>query len=290
MRSPRPTKTARGASSVLLAGHVTLDRTAVGVIPGGSAYYAARAYLGLGARVRVCTAAGSDFPLGALAGALVDVAPAERTTRFANTYAPDGERAQLVEAVAPPLTPERLPAEWRSPGLLHLAPVLAEVDLQAWRRAARARFCGVGVQGWVRAVAPGGAVVQPRWEVSAQDLCGVDAACVSEEDLCGQGDLLDRLAAAVPVVALTKGASGCEILARGRRARVGTFPTREVDPTGAGDVFAAAFFLALARGADPVAAAREGAAAASIVVEGLGGEALARIAEARARVARVPVL
>jgi len=276
--------------TVLLAGHVTLDRAALGMTPGGSAYYAARTYLGLGARVCVCTAAGSDFPRDALAGTLADVAPAERTTRFANTYSPDGERTQLVEATAPPLLPERLPAAWRAPDLLHLAPVLAEVDMQAWRRAALPRFCAVGVQGWVRAVAPGGVVEQPRWEVSPQDLEGIDAACVSEEDLRGQGDLLDRLAAAVPVVALTKGARGCELLVRGRRSCVGTFPTREVDPTGAGDVFSAAFFLALAEGADAVAAARLGAAAASIVVEGVGGETLARIPEARARAAEVPVL
>jgi 1D-myo-inositol 3-kinase len=274
--------------SVLLAGHVTLDRTALGTTPGGSVYYAARAYLGLGARVHVCTAAGRDFPLAALAGALADVAPAESTARFANTYSPGAGRTQIVEAVAPPLSPERLPAAWRGPDLLHLAPVLAEVDLQAWRRAAGARFCGVGVQGWVRAVAPGGTVEQPRWEVCPQDLQGVDAACVSEEDLRGQGDLLDRLAAAVPVVALTLGARGCEILVRGRVSHVGTFPTCEVDPTGAGDVFSAAFFLALAEGADAVAAARLGAAAASIVVEGLGGETLARIPEARVRFAKVP--
>ena len=62
-----------------------------------------------------------------------------------------------------------------------------------------------------------------------------------------------------------------------------------MDPTGAGDVFAAAMLLALARGDDPVSAARLGAAAASIVVEGRGGETLARVGEAWERVARVPV-
>ena len=48
--------------------------------------------------------------------------------------------------------------------------------------------------------------------------------------------------------------------------------------------------LALARGDDPVSAARLGAAAASIVVEGRGGETLARVGEAWERVARVPVV
>ena len=62
-----------------------------------------------------------------------------------------------------------------------------------------------------------------------------------------------------------------------------------MDPTGAGDVFAAAFLLALARGDDPVDAARLGAAAASIVVEGRGGDALPRLGETWARVAGVPI-
>ncbi len=278
------------APTVLLAGHVTLDRVGTGIVPGGSVYYAARAYLGLGARVRVCTAAAPDFPGDALAGAEAAIFPAARTTRFVNTYSAAGVRAQRVEAASPALAPQDLPAGWLAPDLLHLAPVLAEVDLVGWRRAARARFVGVGVQGWVRAVAPDGTVAQPRWEVSPAELRGVDAACVGEDDLRGQGDLLHRLAAAVPVVAFTQGARGCELIVRGRSARVGIFHTRQVDPTGAGDVFSAGFFLALAGGADPIDAARLGAAAASIVVEGLGGETLARIPEARERAAAVPIL
>jgi sugar/nucleoside kinase (ribokinase family) len=62
-----------------------------------------------------------------------------------------------------------------------------------------------------------------------------------------------------------------------------------LDPTGAGDVFAAAMLLALAAGQAPADAARLGAAAASIVVEGVGGEALGRIGEAWERRRRVRV-
>jgi sugar/nucleoside kinase (ribokinase family) len=67
------------------------------------------------------------------------------------------------------------------------------------------------------------------------------------------------------------------------------YPTRAVDPVGAGDVFSAGFFLALARGDSPADAARLGAAAASVVVEGRAGETLSRVGEAFARSARVPV-
>jgi len=59
---------------------------------------------------------------------------------------------------------------------------------------------------------------------------------------------------------------------------VGTYSTDEVDPTGAGDTFAAGFVYGLARGDDPLRAARLGSAAASIVVEAVGGLAIPRIA------------
>jgi sugar/nucleoside kinase (ribokinase family) len=70
---------------------------------------------------------------------------------------------------------------------------------------------------------------------------------------------------------------------------VGIYPAREVDPTGAGDVFAAAFLTGMARGLDPVEAARLGAAAASIAVEGRATESLGRLADAPGRAVHVPV-
>lgn len=299
------------AAPVLLAGHVTLDRHGAGLVPGGAVTYCALAYGGLGARPRVVSAAGPEFPAGALGSAEVAFEPAKRprgsslpaagegsgrggpaavTTTFENLYDAAGRRTQRVLAAAPPLDPAWIPPSWREADLLHLAPILAEVDLAAFRRAVRARFTGIGVQGWVRRLEPDGAVSQPRWEPGREELAGIDAAVLGEDDLEGQGDLVARLARHVPVVACTHGRRGCEVIVRGRTWKVGIHPAREVDPTGAGDVFSAGFFLALAGGAPPQEAARLGAAAASVCVEGLGPSALARVGEARARAARVPLL
>ncbi|HEY6004501.1 MAG TPA: PfkB family carbohydrate kinase [Anaeromyxobacter sp.] len=279
-----------GPTTVVVCGHVTRDHLADGICAGGSAYYAGRALAGLGARPRILTAAGADFPRDALAGIEADVAPAAATTSFVNAYAADGTRTQRVLAAAPPLDPARLPAAWRSPDVLLLAPVLGEVDVPRFAAAAAARLVGLCVQGLVREVGPDGAVHPRPLPLDDAALALVGAAVVGEDEARGTPDLVRRLAAAVPVVAFTQGERGCDVLVRGRARRVGIHPARVVDPTGAGDVFAAAFLLGLARGEDPLDAARLGAAAASVAVEGRAGESLGRIGEAFARAARVPIL
>ncbi len=278
------------ALSVLVCGNVTLDRDGGALVPGGPAWYAARALAALGAEVRVLTTAGADFPRGALAGLEAAILDTPRTTVFENAYAADGTRSQRVLSQAPALEAERIPAPWRAPDVLLLAPVLGEIDVGAFAAAVRARLVGLGVQGLVRAVSEGGSVRHRPWHPDPAALRAIGAAVVGEDDVRAEPDLVARLAAAIPAVAFTRGARGCDVVARGRTRRVGVHPAREVDPTGAGDVFAAAFFLALASGDDPLDAARLGAAAASVVVEGRGGETLPRVGEAWARAARVPVI
>jgi 1D-myo-inositol 3-kinase len=243
----------------------------------------------LGARVRLVTTVGDDFACpAAFAGLDVVAQRGGRTTLFTNTYPPGGLRVQHIEAQAPAVSPALLPPAWRRAELLHLAPVMGEVSLADWVGAADAGLVAIGTQGWIKEAGAEGTVVQKPWRVDAAALRGVGAVCVGEEDLVDQGDLLERLTAAVPIVAFTHGRAGCDLIVRGRgTTRVGVFPAAEVDPTGAGDTFAAAFFLALAAGQDVIDAARLGAAAASIVVEGQGGAALARVGDAPARAAGI---
>jgi predicted nicotinamide N-methyase/sugar/nucleoside kinase (ribokinase family) len=299
--------------TALVCGHVTLDRTDRGVLPGGSAYYAAHALAALGAEVRVLTAAGPDFPREALRfparrtatstptpaapaepltpGSIEPIIlPAPATTVFENAYDAAGRRSQRVLAAAPPLDPADLPSAWRGADILLLAPVLGEIDVGAFLGTVRAPAVGLTVQGLVRAVRPDRTVVPRPLAPDPAALRGVTAAFLGDDEGAGQPDLAGLLAATVPIVVFTHGVRGCEVIEGGRVRRIGVHPAREVDPTGAGDAFAAAFLLALARGEDPIGAARLGAAAGSIAVEGRGAEALSRAGEASARAARVPIL
>ncbi len=291
MPSPPP-------SPLLLAvGHVTHDSVEGGYVAGGSAYYAAQTWRRFGVEPHVATAVGRDFAVAAHAfeGLAVHASRRGCTTVFVNHYPPGGRRVQWVTAQAPPITPGLVPAAARRPDVLFLAPVIGEIDLAHWLAWLRPRIVAVGVQGFVRFVGravagrPGAReVVAWRWGVDAATLRRVQVAVLSAEDLAGQGDLLDRLRAHVPLVALTHGAAGAELFGAGRSDRIGVYATREVDPTGAGDTFAAGLLWGLVHGQRPREAARLGAAAASVVVEAAGGGALPRVAEAFTRIAAVP--
>ena len=80
--------------------------------------------------------------------------------------------------------------------------------------------------------------------------------------------------AAAKVLVITEGARGCTVFVRGQRARYVPAPlVTEVDPTGAGDVFAAAFFIRLRETQSPYRAAQfaNGIAANSVTRAGLAG-------------------
>jgi len=271
---------------IVIVGHVTHDRYGDDIVAGGCAFFGARTQAALGADVHLYTAVGDDFERDdAFAGLTVTVARGGQTTLFTNLYPAGSIRMQRIEAMAPPVAP---PARLPDAALVHLAPVIQDVDLAAWLDTAGDRPVAIAVQGWIKDRGPGDTVVQTPWVVDSALLARVAFAACGEEDLVDQGDLLDRLCRHVPIVAFTHGKRGCDVVVGGRTTRVGIYPHAvEVDPTGAGDTFAAGFFLGLAEGRDPVAAAKLGAAAASVVVEGRGGATLPRVGEAFARVAQI---
>ena len=173
--------------------------------------------------------------------------------------------------------------------MLYLAPVLGEIAPRAFVSASGARRSASASR--ERARGRGGQRRRAaRWSFAPAELAGVAAAFVGEDDLHGQDDLVARLAAAVPIVVFTRGADGCEVITGGRHAQVGVFPAREVDPTGAGDVFAA--------GVPVRARARRGAGgggsprgSGGVDRHGGGrGETLGRVGEAFERVRQVPVM
>ncbi|MFQ5790952.1 MAG: carbohydrate kinase family protein, partial [Acidobacteriota bacterium] len=74
------------------------------------------------------------------------------------------------------------------------------------------------------------------------------------------------------ILAVTEGEGGARVYAEGQGYHFPAYPTGTVDPTGAGDVFAASFLVALRQGRGIVEAAAFACCAASFVVERPGVE------------------
>ncbi len=256
----------------LVVGHVTRDLKKDGAFTvGGTASYAARTARALGCRVGVITSASLDLDLSqALDGVLVARLLASTTTTFENVYTADGRR-QILPAVAETLSPATVPPGWRA-AVVHLGPVAQECD-PALVNAYGDAFIGVTPQGWMRCWDRDGRVNRCQWERAKEVLARADAVVLSEEDVAGDKALVTEYAAQARLVAVTQGAAGCTVYTDGQAHHSPTRTVQEIDPTGAGDVFAAAFFVWLQRGHDPQTAARFAncVAAHSVARAGLSG-------------------
>jgi 1D-myo-inositol 3-kinase len=259
---------------LLTVGHVTRDRRPGGDVLGGSAAYGALTARRLGWEVGVLTAAGPDFePERELGGIDVFLLRSAATTRFVNTYDEDGTRHQTVVARADDIELTPLADEWCRPDALLLSPVAGElVGLSAG--ALEAETVGAVAQGWLREIGPAGHVSPREWTGAAQDLLGVHVVVLSEQDMPGADVGARELLRHVPMVALTRGWRGLTLLTHEGDHEVPALPRAEVDPTGAGDVFAAAFLVRYHEAGDPLEAAAFAACAASCAVEGVGTSTL----------------
>lgn len=239
--------------------------------PGGAVFYAASTAAKLGYSVGVLTAGAAETDaLRELPNTVVVSLDVKRSTSFENVSEP-GKRRQYLRAMAPAIPPELLPHEWRKAPVVLLAPVAGEISPETARLFPRA-LLAVSPQGWMRRLVVGEEVRYQSWERALDVLPHAAAAIFSEEDVLGHS--VSWLGCRGPVLAMTRGELGCDLIHRGKTRHVPGFPAVETDPTGAGDVFAAAFMLKLHETREPFAAARFANCVASFSVSGSGTASL----------------
>lgn len=253
----------------LALGHVAQDLTPDGPRLGGSVAYAALTAEAMGYTAGVVTACADTADLGALARVAVHRLPSPVSTTFENIYTAAG-RVQYLRARATLLRPEHLPLEWLRAPIVHLAPLAGELDAE-FLSAFHGAFIGLTPQGWLRAWDSSGLVQPKAWEEADIYLKQATATALSIEDVRGDWALLERWAEIASVLAVTEGHHGCTVFVKNQGRRRFSAPRQiEVDPTGAGDIFAAAFFIHLYETGDPWAAARVANQVASVSVTRLG--------------------
>ncbi len=237
--------------------------------PGGAALFAAVTAHRLGLSVGLLTSHGDEFPLRLIPPRIeVVTVPAAETTRFEHRH--DGDtRAMRVTAAAYPLGADDVPEDWRDAPLVLLAPVLNEVDPLLATEFTEGGV-GAAAQGWLRTLGKDGAVVPEAWSPPALLLETIQALFLSREDILGHEGSVAEWFQRLPVGVLTADRDGALLFVNGERYEVRPRPAKEVDPTGAGDVFAAAFLVEYQRTGDPWEAAAAAACAGSLAVEGEG--------------------
>jgi hypothetical protein len=259
-------------------GHVTVDVMGQGIRrPGGSAFYSALQAARLGKRARIVTRGVAAEIEGLLAPYRdeleLEVQEAPCTTCL-QTMGKGRERAQRVLAWAGELSGElEVDSE-----VLHLAPVARETP-RGWHGAAE--LVGLTPQGLLRTWS---LQTDRVWLADLQpeqlpERCEAAVLSRLERPFCAP--LLDGRA----LVAVTDEAAPSELLLRGGETVTMEVPAvaRVRDDTGAGDVFAAAFFIALADGRDARAACAFANAAAAVRLSGEGPEAVGDGAAIEAR-------
>jgi 1D-myo-inositol 3-kinase len=258
-----------------VAGHVTTDHVGDEARLGGTASYASAVAAALGLSVAVITSAPGEFPIAAeRSGVTVHRTDAATPTVFEHRWL-GARREQYLRSRAETLSTAGLPASVLQAPIALFGPVVWEVEtpfVAGFDRALR----GATVQGWLRRAAADGHLEEtdPRLWDCAPLLAALDAVFLSEEDLALSSNerelLLDEWAAQVRMLAVTRGSKGADLAVDGRWYSIGAFPVAEVDGTGAGDAFAAAFLIRYHEAADVDGAARFAVATASFMVEAPG--------------------
>jgi sugar/nucleoside kinase (ribokinase family) len=214
---------------------------------GGPPWHAARALEALGADARIVAKCGESdavdyarlletlgFPFELLVGA--------ETTSFSFTYAADGTRTMTVDAVGDPWREEELAlgeAEW-----VYVGPLLrGEIDL-AW--IGEGRHVLLDAHGLVRVPERGPLRLDGSFDRDQLDHISMLKLSEEEVEITGPVD--------VPEMIVTHGARGATVNGVHVRAE----PV-DRDPTGAGDMFGAAYLASRAEGAEPVEAAQRAA-------------------------------
>jgi hypothetical protein len=279
-RSSKPTPI-----DYLVIGHIAKDQSPQGDAIGGTAAYAGRTAQAHDLSVGVLTSYAGDLNLSPLNGLDIRNVSSAATTTFENLYTARG-RDQFLRSVAEPIHAAAVPEKWQQTPLVHLGPIANEVSPDLIGCFAEA-FIGLTPQGWLRRWNEDGKIHLMHWETIRDVLPLADAVVLSLEDLDNVPQTVPAVAENCRLLVVTDGPNGAWVHFKGQRRHFPAPRMVEVDPTGAGDIFAAAFFIHVQRHRDPWEAARLATELASKSVMRTGIESSPSREEVRALQAEV---
>ncbi|GHO94197.1 ribokinase [Reticulibacter mediterranei] len=248
----------------LTLGHVTRDLHSDGSFSlGGTVTFAALTAYHLGLAAAIVSRADQQL-IPELSRYLpnieLQIQPSPQSTTFANQYR-EGFRTQYLHARAESLEISDVPVQWREAPIVLLGPLAQELspDIVSLFPRRPGTILAATPQGWLRRWDADGRVWPTPWMEAERILPQIDVLILSHDDLLPFADgnrrdadaILHRWSMHVPLLVATDGRHGATLFRHGQTQRFPAYPIDEVDPTGAGDVFAAAFLTHLHKHGDP---------------------------------------
>lgn len=264
----------------LIVGHLSADLHDGEILLGGTAAYSGLTAAALGLSVGIVTSAAPDLDLEPLARVKTEILSSAESTSYENTYQ-GGSRTQRLLGRAQDLDLEVVPPAWRQPKIAHLAPIADEVDPEM-ARDLKEPLLALTPQGWMRRWDAEGRVSRKSWQDVEATLPRAPIALLSWDDVDQEEPWIRSLAERYQLLIVTEGARGARVFRAGEPTRSPAPPASEVDPTGAGDIFAACFLARYHETSDPLEAARFANALASRSVERVGLEGIPQAEEIEA--------
>ena len=269
----------------LLIGHVTRDVVPGGFMLGGTVSYSAMTAAALGLRVGIITVAPQEMDLSSLASFQLLCIPSEQATTFENIETPQG-RIQYLHHRAPTITADMIPSEWKHAAIVHFAPVAYEID-PSLADLYTGHFLCITPQGCMRAVDDQKCVHYRDWPEADAFLPKMNAAVLSVEDVEYDEARIQRLHQQTSILAVTEGENGARVYWNNDVRHFPAPSVTLVDPTGAGDIFAAVFFARLHATRDAWLACEQAVRLASLSVTRRGVEGMPTPAELQAAVTEI---
>lgn len=217
---------------------------------GGATAYMCSVLEALGSDYEVVAKVGGDFLYGAEVIRPPRVERRSKTTSFVDDFT-SGRREGTVRTLCEPIRPADLTGTARISIANGCAGEVLPETVARLRELSEVVVCDL--QSVIRVLGPGGKIELVPLSKSGHPVGAIDFLKGSEEeaafvDLPKTGKR--------PVLIITKGAKGCEIVDGATRTTVPGFPAEELDASGAGDSFLAGFAHGLAKGYSVLESAR----------------------------------
>lgn len=238
----------------LVIGHITQDLTETGPRIGGTVTYSGLTAKQLGKKVGIVTSVAGSTNTAPLEGIEIHSIPSQYSSTFENIHTPNG-RIQYIYKSAAILSLFDIPEVWLNTPIIHIGPIFNEIDDSILNYLPDNHFF-MTPQGMLRQADKNGRVHPKLWELPHDITRKAAAIVISNEDVQNDEEMIDELAENSKVLVVTENQGGARVYWHGDLRRFTSPEVLFVEDTGAGDIFAAAFFCRYSDIHDPWEAAK----------------------------------